>query len=163
MTSFIYILFTIFISNIITNLLPYSYYNLSMFFPMFIVISLIIIYFLMKNKYIYIVSCTIIGIITDFLYNPFFINSYIFLFISLIIILFYNKRNLNIINLIICSLIVLVLYDTTFFFSLVVSNYGNYTINDLLYKISCSIFINIIYIILSYLVLNKSLKKAEKH
>lgn len=162
MISFIYIIITLFLDNILSNILPYSYQNATLFFPMLMIVSLAILYFLIKDNFVFIMISAFLGLLYDFLYNDFFISVFIFILLSLIIIAFYRKRNLNIFNILFCSIIILIVYDTCFFFTLATLNYGTYTMTNLLYKISCSLSLNIIYALISYLILNKSLKKANK-
>src|SRR5574344_1946495 len=118
MISFFYTLITLFLDNLLNNFLPYTYYHLSLFTPMLLVVSLIINYFLIKNKVIYLIIATILGFITDLLYNSVFLDIYLYLFLALMISFFYYKRPVTIINLLLLTIVVIISYDSLTFFSL---------------------------------------------
>lgn len=162
MISFFYTIITLFLDNLLNNFLPYTYHYLSLFTPMLVLISLVINYFLIKNKFIYLVLATILGFVTDLLYNSVFLNLYLYLFLALIITSFYYKRSLTIINLLLLTIVVIISYDSLIFFSLVALKYSNLTINDLIYKINNSLITNISYILVSFLILKKSLNKTKE-
>lgn len=163
MISLIYLIITIFLDNICNLFFNYSYQNLSIVTPMFTVASLIIIFVFIKNKTIFLIISLLIGLIYDLLYSNIFICSYLFFVLGIIIIYFYKKRKPNLLNSLILSIIILITYDSLLFFYLVLLDYSSFTINDLIYKLSNSLIINIIYVLISYCILYKSLKKAINH
>lgn len=149
----IYIVITMFLDYFFSNILDYSYNNLSYFFPMLMVVALIIIYSLLKNKTNIFIISLILGIIYDLMYLNFYpFNTLIFFILGVIV----NKvNNFNSISICIKSLLFIFIYDSIIFFSLVISKYSNNTIYDLFYKFSHSILLNIIYVIISYTIFHK--------
>ena len=161
MISFFYIIITFFLDNLLNNILPYTYNNLSMFTPMLVVVSLVMNYFLIKNKIIYLIVATILGFVTDLLYNSIFLNFYLYLFLALIITFFYHQRKTTIINFLLLTIVIIIIYDSFTSFYLVALKYSNLTINDLIYKINNSLITNVSYILLSFIILKKSLNKTN--
>ena len=92
MKVFLFLLFTFFL-DITFNL----YININLLYPMFTLSSLIILYFLIKNKNNYLILSIILGFIYDLIYSSTFINTVLFFIISLIIKNIFNK-NISIIK-----------------------------------------------------------------
>ena len=153
----------IFLDNLLNNILNFSYNNLSYLNPMLMVVALIIIYELLKDKKNILIISPIIGLFYDLIYSNYFLfNTLIFFVLGIIILRFNSKINFTLINTCLISSLLITVYDTIIFFTLVISKYTNNTIYDLLYKVSHSILINIIYIIISYLLFKKIFQKTSK-
>lgn len=108
-----------------------------------------------KNKYYLIV------LLFSIIYDCFFINN---LFISILLFetiaflnLLVNKKNSFILN-ILMTIVSIFTYDFLFYLLLVISKICNFNFNKLIFKISHSLLLNIIYIFLLFFVLKP--KKA---
>ena len=84
--SIIIVIISLFLDGILSNYLPYLVNNLSLFTPLFTLVSIFIIYpFFKKKEKKYLISVFIIGIIYDLFYtNLLFFNAVLFFIIGLI-------------------------------------------------------------------------------
>ncbi len=140
---YIIILICIFLDFLISYFIPGYFNNLNYFYPMLTLTFLVFYYKKCHNK-----NYFKIVLLTGFIYDLFF--SYIFLFHVLIFLLFakilkkvdkllrYNFL-ISIIMLISC----LFLYDLILFILVYISEYNLISINDLVYKFSHSLILNI--------------------
>lgn len=142
MKVFLFLLFTFFL-DITFNL----YININLLYPMFTLSSLIILYFLIKNKNNYLILSIILGFIYDLIYSSNFINTVLFFIISLIIKNIFNK-NISIIKILFTFLIIIFIYDLSLFLYVVIVNKYSYSLNIFLNKYLSSLIINFIYIII---------------
>ena len=108
----------------------------------------------------------ITGIIYDTLFSDIFlINSYFFILYGLFINNYYKKYDPKVLNILILSILGIVFYDVFIFFILILIKYSNFEIDDFYYKIMRSILINIIYVLLSIIILKSRIfghKKRSK-
>lgn len=142
MKVFLFLLFTFFL-DITFNL----YININLLYPMFTLSSLIILYFLIKNKNNYLILSIILGFIYDLIYSSTFINTVLFFIISLIIKNIFNK-NISIIKILFTLLTIIFIYDLSLFLYVVIVNKYSYSLNIFLNKYLSSLIINFIYIII---------------
>lgn len=145
-------LLLIILDGIIIYFIP-SYMNkLNYFYPM-LTISFIPFLYKEKNSYLIII---ILGIIYDLLYsNIFLYNAVIFLILSMINYRIIKYFNNSLILYVLLSLLNIVLYDSILFLLVIVSNYQSITINDLIYKITHSIILNIMSVFVLYFIFKK--------
>jgi len=151
---YIIILIIIFLDYLISYFIP-SYFNeLNLFFPM-LTLTFLVFYFKKNKTKNYLKTVFITGLIYDLLF------SYIFLFNTLVFLLF-GKILLKIDKLIrynyVISLFMLIififLYDLILFILVYISGYNVVTINDLIYKFSHSLILNIIFYFLITIIFN---------
>lgn len=149
---------------ILNNFLPFMVGNLSFFTPMFIIVSLIVIYpFFIKNKTKYFFIAGIVGFIYDlFFTNLLFYNAIIFLALSFIISLLYRYINYNYLSLILFIIISICLYEGCNALIIILFNLVPMSFNKLFYKISHSLIINIIYGEILYFIINHLPNKYKK-
>ena len=109
-----------------------------------------------SNKKRYFTVSFIIGFIYDLFFTNFYIfNSFVFLFISIIIYYLLIDKNLNYKIYLISTLIIIFLYNVLLFIILNFFNYTNYNITDLSNIILSYIIINYIYVTSVYLINKK--------
>lgn len=146
MISIIIIISLIF-DGILTNFLPFSVDNLSLFTPLLTLVSLFFIYifyFHKEKKYYIIVFIT--GIIYDLLYtNLLFFNGFMFLFICFIMIKLYNYFDIDYFKVLIYVCLIIIFYEIFSCFIFLLFNLIPITIFKVIYKISHSLILNIIY------------------
>ena len=77
------------LDGILSNFLPYMIGDLSLFTPMFTIVSLVIVYpFFIKKLRYYFIGCFAIGICYDFMYtNLLFYNAILFTIIGILVFL----------------------------------------------------------------------------
>ena len=95
--------------SIILDYLNYTFIKKdSLFLSLFTVLSIL---FIKKDKY-YFLKVFVLGLIYDLIFtNYYFLHAYIFLSLGFITNLFYNKFKINILNNILLSLILLIVYQ----------------------------------------------------
>jgi len=146
MISIIIIIITLLLDGILTNILPYTVNNLSIFTPMFTILLPIIIYpFYIKEEKKYLITLIIIGIIYDLFYtNSLFYDAIVLFIFGLIMIKLYKNIGYNYIKVLIYTLLGIILYEL--FNSLVIIIFNLVSINllEVIYKITHSIILNLI-------------------
>lgn len=162
----IYFFITIFLDFFFSSFISLAYQNISIFFPVLLIGALPVVYVLLKNKKSFFILIVVTGIVYDTIFSDIFlINSYFFILYGLFIYSYYKKHDYRLLNMLLISVLGIVFYDVFIFFMLIFANYSNFVINDLYYKIIRSILINIIYVLLSILLLNSRIfgyKKRRK-
>lgn len=150
----IYLIISFFLDIIFSLSFPLAYQNISYFFPIILISSFTIGYSLIKNKKMFFCLVIVFGIIYDLLYSDIaLLNLYYFSLYSLFIYIFYNNKNKSYFNIILISTLGIIFYDFYLFLILNLLNYSDLKIDYLYYKIVHSLFFNIIYILLSVLIL----------
>jgi len=134
-----------------------SYFNeLNYFYPMLSLTFLVSIYGYSKN---YLKTSFVLGFIYDLLYSSIFLyNTLIFLLLSKINKRIFSYIQINLFNKILLLLLNIILYDSINFFIINFSKYNKLVFNDLIYKISHSLLLNIIFIIFINYILKKRFK-----
>lgn len=150
------------IDGILTNFLPYI--ELSLFMPLLTLISIFIIYpFYKKSETKYFLIVIIVGIIYDLFYtNLLFFNSLLFLLIAYLSKAIYKNLEISSIKLPIYITIVIITYELLTALILLIFNVVPITFSNVLYKISHSIILNIIYSEIIYLILKLVPEKYKK-
>ena len=157
---YIFLFISIIFDYLYTFFIPSFFNNLNYFYPMFTLTYLVFIYNKIKiKKYLKIV------IISSIIYDLLF--SYLFLFHTILFYIYYkiiNKINKYIEINIILKLIILILfifiYDGILFLLIYISKYNIVNFNNLIFKFSHSIIINIMFYIWLFIIFqNISLKK----
>ena len=135
--------------------LPYEKNNLSYFTPLFIPILIYLLYPLFKNRKKYILISIIIGIIYDLIYtNLLFFNGIIFFLISIITMLIYKYFKNNIYLNIIYLLLIIIFYELVSILIYMLFGIINISFNDIIYRITHIIIINIIYGTILYMIIS---------
>ena len=156
----------IFIISILLNKLillnvPYMFGSLSLFTPMFYLVTLAIIYPLYRIDKDFLVASLIMGLVMDILNNTIGISICLY-FICYLVIKFLDKfvsRTPH--NQALVAIIIIGVYETIFV--LILNILGqNISIYDLIYKVSHSIISNVIYVFFFSLFLSKYSKRYSK-
>ena len=164
MLGIIIIVISLIFDGLLTNYLPYLPNNLSLFTPLFTLISISILYpyYRKKEKYFFIMIF-IIGIIYDLFYtNLIFFNGILFVIIAYLSSFIYRNYEINYLKLIVYIILVVTTYELLTGLILLVFNLVPVTISKIFYKIIHSLILNIIYGELLYLILNVLPKKYKK-
>ena len=128
----------------------------SLFIPLFLITSLVIIYpyFCKKNINFFLV-CLVSGFLYDLIFaDSLFINTLSFSFAGIIIILGYSYVNYSIYSSNILNIIVIILYRIISYLLLCIIGYTTFNENILLSGVSSSLILNIIYGLILYLVID---------
>jgi len=136
------------LDNIVSNLINYD----SIFYPLFTLLSLILIYpnYNKKDKKYYIISF-ILGLIYDITLNTLFLNTFIFLLLAYILRLIFSKIKYNYLSVLFISILSIIYYRTVTYVVLLILNYLEFNIHTLFKSIYSSILLNIIYVTIFYL------------
>ncbi len=149
----IYSIISFITDTVVNSFVSTSYQNI-------FICSLPFTYYLIKRKTIFFIITLIYGIIFDFLYSDIFLlNTYYFLLFGYFIHISGNYNSLKTITL---SIIGTIMYDVYICFILIFTNYSVFKINHLYYKIEHSLIINLIYIIISVIILSRLLTPKTK-
>ena len=145
----IYLIISTIIDLLLSTNITNTYQNLNYFFPLILITSLPISYLLTKNKIIFFIAIIIIGIIYDLLYSDIpLINLYFLILLTLLTKIFYQNKKPTTLNITILTLIGVITYDLYLSLILILTKTQNITINDIIYKETHSLILNIIYLIL---------------
>lgn len=147
------IFITFLIDFLISYFIPFNFNNLNYFYPMLLIVLIVYLYKKIDDKK-YLKLVLIIGIIYDLLYSYIFIlNALIFLLFAKIIKKINKYIEINNIISIILIIVFIFLYDLIIFCLVYLTKYNLVTFNDLLYKFSHSIILNISFYIILIIVL----------
>ncbi len=166
MTAIIIIsIISIIVDGILTNYLPYLVNDLTLFTPMFTVILTFILYPLFfKNNKNYLIYLFILGIIYDLLYtNLLFFNGFIFVFLGYISIFIYKNFPVTVFRVMFYLILIIIIYESTFALCILIFDLVPITFDRLIYKISHSIILNIIYGLVIYLITLKIVNKNRSN
>ena len=164
MISIIIIIITILLDGLLTNILPYTVNNLSIFTPMFTILLPIIIYpFYIKEEKKYLITLIIIGIIYDLFYtNLLFYDAIVLFIFGLIMIKLYKNIGYNYIKVLIYTLLGIILYELFNYLVIIIFNLVSINLLEVIYKITHSIILNLIYVSILYIIIKKLPKKYKK-
>lgn len=162
--STIILLISIVLDGILSNFLPFLVNDLSLFTPMLTVIAIFMIYpFFRKKEKKYFITIFIVGMIYDLLYtNLVFFNGVLFLIIGFISLEIYKNFEISYLKLIIYLILIISAYEILTGIILLVFNMVPVTLYKVLYKITHSLILNIVYGELIYLIINLIPKKYRK-
>ena len=139
-----------------SNIVTFS----SLFIPLFLIVSLVLMYPYFKSKLYFIIVCAICGLIYDLGFlNTAFINTLCFTATGLMIMLIHSYMNYNLVSTNIVNIIIIVFYRIISYLLLCLTAYTNFHITTLFRGIYSSLIINIMYGIIVYLLLNLICKR----
>lgn len=164
MLSSIILLISIILDGVLTNYLPYLVNDLSIFTPLLTVVSIFIIYPLNRKKETkFFILIFIVGMIYDLLYtNLLFLNGLLFVLIALISKLIYKNFETSYFKLIIYTILIITAYESIYAGILFIYRIVPVTLPKLIYKISHTLVLNIIYTEVLYLIIKKLPKKYKR-
>ena len=145
--SIIILSISFFLDGILSNFLSYMVNDLPLFTPYFTLISLIAIYpFFQKENKKYYILAAILGFLYDLFYtNLLFTNAIFFFIISYLVSLIIKKMELNPFTNLLLITLLLIIYHLIFAIALFIFNVVPININGILYLISHSLILNLIY------------------
>ena len=151
------------ISFLLEQLILVTFDKNSLLIPLFSLISLLFTYQLLKNKK----NLLYVGLVMGFIYDialtqTLFLNTLLFALISIIIIHYYNLMSTKLIYTIILALICIITYRTITYIAYIIFNIESFDIFELLKGIYSSLIINIVYIVIMQLILNKKIKRRNR-
>ena len=160
----IIIIISLLLDGLLTNILPYTVNNLSIFTPMFTILIPIIIYpFYLKKEKKYLITLIITGIVYDIFYtNLLFFNAIVLFVFGLITIYIYKNIGYSFIKVLLYSIIFIILYELINSLVIIVFNLVPINISRVLYKITHSLLLNIIYSTILYFIIKRIPKKYKK-
>jgi rod shape-determining protein MreD len=152
------IIISMLLESIISNFIAL---DSSIFIPLFSIISLVIIYpYFNNNDFNYLKYCTIIGLCYDIIFtNTLILNMVMFFVIGVVIKLINVFISNNPLNITLISVASIIVYRFFTYIVLVTIGYFKYDFDYLLKSIYSSIFINVIYAIIVYLIADYYSKK----
>ncbi len=162
--AYIILIVSFFLDGILTNFLPYEVGNLSFFTPLITIVALIVIYtFFYHKEKEYLLLAFITGLLYDLFYtNLLFLNSLIFLLIAFIIIKVYKVVGFNYLWILIDIVLAVILYESIVALLIVCFNLVPMSFDRLLYKITHTLVLNVIYGELLYLIVKLIPKKFRQ-
>lgn len=153
--------FSIFLDIFLLNVFKLGVSNSSYLFPMFTISSVVYIsnYYLYSNRKNYYILILLLSVIYDtFVVNNLIITVTLFQIVAFLNIKLRKYLSCNLFNNLIFLAISILTYDLSFHLLLVLVGYQNFNLNIILYKLSHSLVINLVYMIIMFLVLKP--KKA---
>lgn len=152
------------LDGLLTNFLPYLVNDLSLFTPLLTLVSIFMIYpFYRKKETKYFNILFILGILYDLFYtNLLFFNSILFITIGIITKYIYKNFEINYLKLIIYIILIITIYETLTGIIILIFDLVPITLERLIYKITHSILLNVIYSEIIYLIIKKLPKKYKK-
>ena len=155
-------LFSFFLDGIITILVSEK----SFLLPLFSIVSLVAIYpYMINRKKQFILYGLIIGMLYDIVYTQtLFLNTVVFIIISLTIILFYKYIPVNIVNSLLCTTLLIFIFRVLIFLILVLVGLKSFNWYAMFSSIYKSLIFNYFYLVIVYFLLWKIDKiKQRKH
>ena len=143
-------------------MVPYTLIVIST--PMLTVVTIFLIYpFYRKQEKKYFLIVFITGLIYDLLYtNLLFFNATLFLIIGIVSKYIYKNYEPNYLNLIIQIVLIITIYELITTLIIIVFNLVPITLTKVLYKISHSLILNILYSEILFLIIAKMPKSYKK-
>lgn len=162
MIKYLIIIISLILDGILSNFLPVI--NLSYFTPLLTLTSIFIVYsFYTKDEYKYYITSFVVGIIYDLLYtNLLFFNGIIFVLIAFLVRIIYKNLNISFLKNILYIILIIIVYESSTALIFMIFKLVPITLNKVVYKITHSLLLNIIYGELIYLILKIIPKKYKK-
>ena len=164
MIPIIIMIISLLLDGILTNFLPFMVNDLSLYTPLFTVVSIFFLYpFYRKNNKKYWLIVFTLGIVYDLFYtNLLFLNAILFLGVAYVSKVIYKNYEVDFIKLIIYLVIIIVVYESMTGIIIFLYHLVPVTFEKVIYKISHSLLLNIIYGEIIYFLLKVVPKKYKK-
>lgn len=158
----IFTLIVLLIDLILKSYFNFTFNNLTYFTPLLLVATLNISYLLIKDNKRFLILLVLLGLLYDLFYSTYyFVNLIIFILLGLFIILYNKKKNINILDIFLTSLLSIIVYDAYLYLISFLLGYS-YSLDSLIYKISHTLLLNLLFVGLIYLVLKCHIFKKKK-
>ena len=164
MIPWIVIIISFLLDGILSNYLPYLVNSLSWFTPLFTLVSVFLIYpFYRKKLKNYFIIIIILGLLYDLFYtNLLFINAILFAGVGFLAKLLWKNSYIGFFRMAIYICLIIILYELVSVGFLLIGNMVPITLMKVIYKISHSLIINVIYAEIWLLIINSLPKKYKK-
>lgn len=164
MIGYIIIAISFIIDGILTNFLPYGVMDLSLFTPLTTIIALITVYpFFYHQEKKYLIVSVITGLLYDLFYtNLLFFNAILFFVLAFVCMKLYKVLGDGPFRIIFNIVILIILYELLTVGIILIFNLVPITYSRVVYKISHSLLLNIIYGEVIYLIRRLLPKKYYK-
>lgn len=152
------------LDGVLSNFLSFLPNDLTLFTPLLTVTSIFLIYpFYKKQENKFYLTVFILGLLYDLFYtNLLFFNAFLFLLVALISKYLYKNFELSPLKLVFYIILIITIYETTGVLIILIYNLVPLTIYKLLYKITHSLILNIIYAELIYFFIHILPKKYKR-
>jgi len=164
MISIIIVIVSFILDGILSNFLPYVVNDLSLFTPSFTLVSIFLVssFYHHKEKKYYIL-CFITGLLYDLFYtNLLFFNGFMFLVMGIITIKIHKYFGMDFFKLVIYIALIITIYESLSALIFIIFNLVPITLYKLVYKISHTLILNIIYALLVFTIIRFIPKKYKK-
>lgn len=147
MIPYIILIVSFLLDGILSNFLPFMEGDLSLFTPLVTLVALFLIYiFFDKEDKKYYITAFVTGLLYDLFYTDLlFLNSFLFLLIAFITVYIYGNERIDWFRLLIYLVFIIALYESSTALLIVIFNVVPMSIDKLLYKISHTLILNLIY------------------
>lgn len=164
--SIIVVILSFLLDGILTNFLPFGVGDLSFFTPLTTLVSLVVVYQLFyysHNQKKYLIMSFIIGFLYDLFYtNLLFFNAFLFLLLAYITTFLYKQLGEGYIRILIRVLLAILLYEVLTAVCIIILNLVPMSLERLWYKFSHSIFLNLAYAEVIFIIIQLIPKKYRK-
>jgi len=152
------------LDGILTNFLGFMPGNLTLFTPMLTITSLVLIYpYYEQNNKQYLITIFILGVLYDLFYtNLFLASGLIFLVLGFLIKVLYKQFSMNWFKVIIYTVLTILIYELSIVLFILLFNLVPMNIERVIYKLSHSLLLNIIYAEIFYLLLRLSKRYMQR-
>ena len=141
------------LEGILSNFILLSTHSFNLLFSL---ISIVLVYPFFKDNKKYYISCLIYGFVYDIVYtNTLFFHGWLFLCIGLFVRYSYQLFFSNILNVIVIVFLSILLYRFISYGLLCFTNYYDFSLLVLLKSITSSLFFNMFYMLLIYIVFRR--------
>lgn len=164
MLPIIIVSISLYLDGLLTNLLPYLENDLSLLTPMLTIVSLFIIYpFYRKRQKEYFILLGITGIIYDLLYtNLLFYDALVFILFGVIIRYIYKNLDIVPIKNSLYVIVLIIIYELLMSLMILIFQLVPITPQEVIYKITHSIILNVIYLEVVNFIIKKLPKKLTR-
>ena len=164
MIPYIIVVISFIFDLILSNFLPYMEGDLSFFTPLITIISIfLIVEFFDKEDRKYYITCFVTGLIYDLFFTDLlFLNGFLFLGLGFVSKFIYKNEKVDYIRLIFYLILIVCLYEGSVAFLITIFNIVPVSIDKVIYKISHSIILNVIYGEILFFIINMLPKKFKK-
>ena len=164
MIPYIIIVVSFILDLIFSNFLPYMEGDLSLFTPLITIVSLLLIvdFFDREDKKYYI-TCFVTGMLYDLFFTDLlFLNGFLFLGLGFVSKFIYKNEKVDYIRLIFYLILIVCLYEGSVAFLITIFNIVPVSIDKVIYKISHSLILNLIYGEILFFVINMLPKRFKR-
>lgn len=147
------------LEGILSLYLPFLINDLNIYYSSFVLISIIVLYPIFKNRKkenLFYMSIILIGILYDFVYtDTFLVHSFLFFLSGKVVSKYYSRFGYNDYNFLFLCIVVITIYNVIFYLLLVLFSNVSFQIYTLFYKLIHSYFFNLLYGYILYKCLSK--------